>query len=161
MRHAAISLALLIAQCTATPVYALTADQLRNEALVNAAWGAVGYPATGRAICTQESSLRAHVVADKDKPWASYGLCGITIPAARMVIKRNPDIVPRNWTDKELAGALIYRPALNALFGALYFHWLRDVAGSWRDAVRAYNAGLHNRSAGKPYLRKIIRRVRE
>lgn len=136
--------------------HALTLEQKHAQETAQEVWSAFDLPETGQAIAEAESSYREHQVADKDKAHASYGLCGVTWPAAQDVLKRNPDLMP-GYTRDTVIGALIYRPRFNAMIAALYFQHLMAVTHNWRDAVRAYNAGITGmrHGFGRSYLERI------
>lgn len=100
------------------------------------------------AICYQESSLRSHVIVEKDGGSASYGLCQIKLNSAREVLG---GIAPKHLLD----------PFLNSLVAGKYLSkMIKRYNGRLDCGINAYNTGAkrtkcNNETSFTRYVTKV------
>lgn len=83
----------------------------------------------------------------------SYGLMQLTLPTARIMLQRNPDVAQKYFNDtpiskisnSQLIKFLINNKEANIHLGAIVYNlYLGMVNGEWARAVAAYNMGIGN-----------------
>jgi len=150
------------------PTVAMDFDpsQLHLLAVARAEGILIGYPETIQAILLQETlagklgKTDYGYVGDLNKAIGkkSYGVMQVQLGTAKDALK-HMGILHKFRSDEEIIVALMTDPTFCIEIATWHFKWLLDRGLSWKDAVRAYNAGPGDLPAGDPYLKAIWTRI--